>query len=47
MVEFALILPLLLLLLLGVVELGYNLYNAQSLRQGTSTAARNARRAQR
>lgn len=42
MVEFALILPLLLLLLLGVVELGYNLYNAQSLRQGTSTATRNA-----
>ena len=38
MVEFALILPLLLLLLLGVVELGYNLYNAQSLRQ-TGTIA--------
>jgi len=41
-VEFALVVPLLLLLLLGIIEIGFNLYNAQSLRQGTSTAARNA-----
>lgn len=42
LVEFALILPLLIALLLGVIEFGFNLYNAQSLRSATHTATRNA-----
>lgn len=42
LVEFALILPLLFALLLGVIEFGFNLYNAQSLRSATHTATRDA-----
>lgn len=42
LVEFALILPLLLALVLGVVEFGVNLHQAQSIRSATHSAARSA-----
>lgn len=41
-VEFALVAPLLLGLLLGILEVGFGLNDAQSLRSGTSGAGRSA-----
>ena len=42
LVEFALVMPLLFLLLFGIVEFGINMNDYQSLRQGVRDAARQA-----